>query len=498
MKLTDVVRDAREAGAPLVAIETADQQAAIAAICNASNGVAKVRWDCTRGIEGINEAGAKWVAQFGDADEVRQNSQNPATALEMADKLPKGDAAGEGGMFFVINAHRFIADPSVSTAALVKRDSYKTSGRTMFLLGPKFDLPAELRQDVIVIDDPLPTDAELRELATTLVTANGLTGMEAQVERAVGAIRGLAPFPAETALAMSLRKNGINVDSLWERKRMQIEQTKGLSLQLRGPKFADIGGNAAIVQFARLMMAGKDQPRAIYLIDEIDKYMAGSTGPGAQSVDADYLGVLLRRMETFGLDGAILLSPPGCGKTLFAIALAMEFDLPLIHFDFGAMKGRYVGDSESAVREAFKTADGVAGGRAFVVATCNRLDSLAPELRRRFTSGLWYFDLPDKVERGAIWAVQQKANGLPIVGDITFDEGWTGAEIRNCCRKAYQLDIPLAEAAQYVVPVSQSDPDSIKALRTLAKNRFLSANYPGTYHPDREVEGVRRVRVQES
>jgi len=494
-KLTDVMADARAAGTPLVVVQTADQIAAMTAICNSTNGAAKVVWDAARGVMGINDPGKAFVRTLGSPDEVRMNSTNPATALEMADKLPAD------GFFFMLNAHRFMQDAIISTATLTKREPYKTNGRTLVGLGPTFDLPAELRQDVVVIDDPLPEDGELRAIAEKLTKASGLNCSTESLDRAVDAIRGLSPFSAEQVLAMSLRKSGIDLDSLWERKRQQIEQTKGLRLQLRGPKFSDIGGNAAIVAYARKMMAGKDAPRAIFLIDEIDKSSTGSTGSNANSVDADYLSVLLKEMENRGNDGAILLSPPGCGKTLFALALAMEFGLPLVHFDFGAMKGRYVGDSESAVREAFKVANGIASGRAFVVATCNRLDSLAPELRRRFTAGLWYFDLPDKSERESIWKVQQKAHDLAPLSHslIGFDdEGWTGAEIRNCCRTASRLDLKLCEARKYIVPVCQSDPKSIESLRTLAEGAFLSANYDGTFTSARSTEGERRVNLKES
>lgn len=501
--LVQVMEDARAAGTPLVAVQTADQSAAVTEICNASNGDAKVLWDATRGVQGLNEAGVAFVVKLsGKTPEElaawRQNTTNPQTALEIADKLP------ENGYFFMLNAHRFVSDAFVSTGILTKREAYKTSGRTLVQLGPQFDLPAELRQDVVVIDDPLPSDTALRLIASRLTEASGLLCSMENLDRAVDAIRGLSPFAAEQVLAMSLRSSGIDMDALWMRKRAQVEQTKGLSLQLTGPRFSDIGGNAEIVRFAERVMAGKNRPRAVFLIDEIDKYMAGSTGGGDTSgVSADYLGVLLREMENRGNDGMILLSPPGCGKTLFAIALAITYGLPLVHFDFGAMKGRYVGDSETAVRDSFKVGNGIAAGRAFVVATCNRLESLAPELRRRFTSGLWYFDLPDRSEREAIWKVQIAAHDIkPTVMEdpraIAFDEGWTGAEIRNCCRIASRLDVPLAEAANYVVPVSQSDPKSVESLRTLAEGRFLSANYPGTYtRAAAAVEGgaVRRVKL---
>ncbi len=499
-KLTDLVLFARDAGAPLVAVTTGDQFAALAAICKATNGAAKVAWDAAGGVKGVNPAGEAFVkSKVGGPDEVTATT-NPATALEVAAKLP------EDGLFFMVNAHRFVQDPFVSTALLRLREPFKNDGRTLIALGPQFDLPMELRQDFVVLDDPLPGDKELAEVVRSVARGAKLDVADEHVQRAVDAVRGLAPFAAETVVAMSLRKSGVDVEALWDRKRAQIAQTKGVSLLAGGPSLDDIGGNAAIRDFGQRVIRGKNPPRAIYLIDEIEKYMAGSGGSDASGVTADYLGVLLREMEDNGHDGMILVSPPGCGKTMFAKALSVSHGLPCVQYDFGAMKGRYVGDSEAAIREAFKIGNGIASGRALVLATCNRLDSLPPELRRRFTSGIWYFDLPDAAERAAIWKLQIKAHGLSapeIVapGAITFDEGWTGAEIRNCCRIAARLDCSLVEAAGFVVPVSKSDPKSIDALRGLAEGRFLSANRPGVYTQNVHTitaDTARRVRAVEA
>jgi hypothetical protein len=71
------------------------------------------------------------------------------------------------------------------------------------------------------------------------------------------------------------------------------------------------------------------------------------------------------------------------------------------------------------------------------------------------------------------------------------DTGWTGAEIRSCCRLAALLDVPLMQAAQNVVPISVTAAESIERLRTWASGRCLSANQPGIYrdtakpNPDR-------------
>ena len=39
----------------------------------------------------------------------------------------------------------------------------------------------------------------------------------------------------------------------------------------------------------------------------------------------------------------------------------------------------------------------------------------------------------------------------------------------------------MAEAAQYIVPISKSASELIEGLRKFANNRYLSASYPGVY-----------------
>ena len=48
-------------------------------------------------------------------------------------------------------------------------------------------------------------------------------------------------------------------------------------------------------------------------------------------------------------------------------------------------------------------------------------------------------------------------------GELPDDDGWTGAEIKECCRKAGRLRLPLVRAAQYTVPISKSAAEQIKS-----------------------------------
>jgi len=96
--------------------------------------------------------------------------------------------------------------------------------------------------------------------------------------------------------------------------------------------------------------------------------------------------------------------------------------------------------------------------------------------------GTFFFDHPSAEERKAIWNIYlTKWNRT---GDLPDDEGWTGAEIKECARKAWRLKMSLKESAGYIVPVSRSAADQIESLRRQASGRFLSASQPGVFTAD--------------
>jgi hypothetical protein len=110
--------------------------------------------------------------------------------------------------------------------------------------------------------------------------------------------------------------------------------------------------------------------------------------------------------------------------------------------------------------------------------------------------GTYFFDLPGAEEREQIWKIYQAKYG--VSGELPDEDGWTRAEIKECCRKAYRLRLPLIEAAQYTIPVSRSAAEQIKALRQSASGKFLSASRSGVYHwEENEVAPIagRRLRA---
>lgn len=485
-KFVNSFKAARRAGAPLVCVKTPDPVATIISIKdNADKFLGSspiILWDVINGMRAANDGGNASLAealQLTSTD--KEATTNPVAALVVATQLY------EKSILFMYNIQRFI-DPQSIQAIWNLRDLFKDNFRTLVMLCPQMTLPPELAQDTLMLDEPLPTIAELEKIVTEQFDAAIAHGAKIDppstetLNKATDAICGLAAFPAEQVVAMSLSTKfecGIDLDSLWERKRSAIEQIKGLSVWRGGETFDSVGGCDNAKNFLTRVINGKNPPRAIVYIDEIEKAMAGSQGD-TSGVSQDMLGTLLSWMQDNEATGVIFIGPPGSGKSNVAKATGNTAGIPTISFDLSGMKGSLVGESGTNIREALKTVQAVSQGRTLFIATCNSISVLPPELRRRFGFGTFFFDLPDDKERDAIWKIYETRYQL-TPQKRPSDKGWTGAEIKQACLLADTLQCSLLDAATYIVPVATSASESISRLRDMADGRFISASYPGIY-----------------
>lgn len=467
------LKASRRVSTPLVAIRTADPALTVTRIADAAGkDAAVVQWDSVRGLVKVNEQGGKEMAKA--VGERNAASVGPVDALVLAGEL------GEDAVLVYANAQRFWNNAEVAQAIWNLRDTFKANGRTLALLTtPGAVLPTELAQDVLVLDEPLPAEEDLSRILEDTITAAELPALDPEAGgKAIDALLGLAAFPAEQVLAMSLSKKGLDLEQLWERKRQVIEQVPGLSVWRGGETFDDIGGCENIKRFLAAVIQGEEAPRGVVFIDEIEKAFAG-TGTDLSGVKTELTGAILSWMQDRNADGCILIGPPGAAKSLVAKATGNTAGIPTIAFDLGAMQNALVGESGGRLRSALKVVDAVTNGRSLWIATCNSIGTLPPELRRRFTLGTFFFDLPSAEERASIWRIYQQKYG--VSGELPDDDGWTGAEIKECCRKAYRLKQSLRESAEYIVPVSRSAAEQVKTLRQQASGKFISASYPGVY-----------------
>lgn len=230
--------------------------------------------------------------------------------------------------------------------------------------------------------------------------------------------------------------------------------------------------------------------------------------------------------------GILLVGVPGCGKSLSAKSISANWKLPLYRLDFATVQGSYVGQSEQQLKDALTTAENVSpcilwideiekglsgagsnndGGvstrmvgqflfwlqeckkQVFVVATANDVSLLPSELLRRGRfDELFFVDLPTAEERREILELYmrkylQLAFAGPFANQIVeITDGFTGADLESTVRDlAYRsiannnfvLDAEtIVSAFNNVVPLSQTSPEKIEAIRDWGRERAVPAS----------------------
>ena len=230
--------------------------------------------------------------------------------------------------------------------------------------------------------------------------------------------------------------------------------------------------------------------------------------------------------------GILLVGVPGCGKSLSAKSISANWKLPLYRLDFATVQGSYVGQSERQLRDALTTAENVSpcilwideiekglsgagssndGGvstrmvgqflfwlqeckkQVFVVATANDVSMLPSELLRRGRfDELFFVDLPTAEERREILSLyMRKYLNLSFAGPfsdkiVSLTEGFTGADLestvrdlayRSIANSGFVLDEEnMLTAFNNVVPLSQTSPEKIDAIREWGKERAVPAS----------------------
>lgn len=472
MSLATTFKSARRAGVPLVMVETPDGASAQSVILRVTpDNTPVTRWDMVRGLCAVTEAANSCVSQITDGDPASVNRPD-----ELFERLKNFD---ESGIILFYGAEKILGESFVRQGLWNMRDTFKERGQTAVLFVPVgTKLSNDLKDDFIVLDHNLPEAEDLAKIATKLREDANLAPLsETDTNKAVDATLGLSEFAAEQVIAMAMTREGLDHSTLWDRKRKAIEGTNGLKVWKGAETFDKLGGLENAKRFFKAYVKGKQPPRCIVFIDEIEKQIG--TQQDTSGTSQSMLGSMLSWMEDKDITGCLLVGVAGSGKTAISKALGNEAGCPTIQFDLSGMKGSLVGSSEQNLRSAMATVDAIGQGRVMVLATCNSMANLPPELKRRFKFSTMFFDLPSKEERQGIWKLYLEKFGL--TGTIPNDTDWTGAEVRTCCQIADQLQIPLTEAAAYIVPVAKSGKDAIAKLRTEANGNYISASYSGVY-----------------
>jgi SpoVK/Ycf46/Vps4 family AAA+-type ATPase len=236
----------------------------------------------------------------------------------------------------------------------------------------------------------------------------------------------------------------------------------------------------------------------------------------------------------FGLKpprGVLLLGVQGAGKSLAAKAIATAWTRPLMRLDPGALYDKFIGESESRLRDALRQAEAMSpvvlwideiekgfasaagqssdGGLSrrmfgtlltwmqehthpvFLVATANDIEALPPELLRkgRFDE-IFFVDLPSEPARREVFAIhlrrrKQKPEAFDLDALAKASAGFSGAEIEQAilaglhtvyASKSALTTHVLIEAIAASPPLSVTMRERIDALRAWARGRCVPAD----------------------
>jgi AAA+ superfamily predicted ATPase len=426
-----------------------------------------------------------------------------------------------------------LADPVVPRInKLDIRANYSATKRiSIVLIGPNpihacptvFD--SHISSYLSYVEVPRPSKEEIQSAILNNVNnpklsstrTNGpLKDDQTTIEQATSTLTGLTLFETTNAVAISLVKTkGLDTQILTESFRQTIETHPALSLPHYQETWETLVG--------------------------LERYK--------RHIEASFHPETLQQTRPRGV---ILVGVPGTGKSLAAKATGNKLGWPTISANIGRVFGSKVGQSEAQIEQMFRIIDGkgdcvffideiekALGGMngssgdsgvsqrvlnttltwlqdrppgAFIIATCNDLHQLPPEVVR---AGRWdttfFIDVPTRAQRLELLNQQCKEFKLDEFIDLQRREKlaqktkfWTGADLRNLIQTTRRL-LPLhntakgpmiqeaiAEALTFIKPLVDTQPDFQKKR---AANALIGV--PATHQdPDQEINQNELKKIQ--
>jgi SpoVK/Ycf46/Vps4 family AAA+-type ATPase len=139
----------------------------------------------------------------------------------------------------------------------------------------------------------------------------------------------------------------------------------------------------------------------------------------------------------------------------------------------------YSGDSGTSKRQGGQVLKWLNDHKSdvYTIATCNNIDGLPPEfLRAERWDAIFFVDLPNEEERNAIMDLYKNYYGIEDEESSVNIKDWTGAEIKNLCKLAKNLEVSLEEASKYVCPIAKTAAEKIETLRNKVRSTTVPAS----------------------
>ncbi|HIK14321.1 MAG TPA: AAA family ATPase [Leptolyngbyaceae cyanobacterium M33_DOE_097] len=500
---------------PVIAIETVEEervQNLLQAATKEMN-VGLFEWSITAGLTRSRGANHRWVDECAPVGSQKpaayDNTTDPTDALEYLQEMP------QKGVYWLKDFAKHLSEPVVARKFREVAQLFSFSSSALVVTGDVVSLPRDIAHDAVYFDLKLPDQDELHQ--TFIETARALNvknrvRVELQtqeVQEVVQSLSGMTLKQARQVIAYAAlvdgKLNRDDIDRILERKAQVIRESGVLEYLPPNPNNApEWGGFMGLKNWlARARVGFTPQARALNLRPP---------------------------------RGILIVGIQGCGKSLAAKAIAQEWKLPLLKLDSSRIYDKYVGESEKNFQRAISLAESMApnvlwldeiekilsnsdsgdsdGGLSrrlfgyfltwmqeksqdvFVVATANNIFQLPPELLRkgRFDE-IFYVDLPDPKERETILKIhlckrKQVPSNFDINTLVQATDGFSGAEIEQAVivslYNALYLNRPLdtgllIDEIKRTIPLSISRREDLEQLRSIAKERFVSAKDSFSY-----------------
>ncbi len=478
-------------------------------------------WDIAAGVADLD--GAQTQAQ--------KDAQNPTDAFAIITAAAKTDKKPERGVWIMRDLPIWLqgapgAQPlrSLRNLARLLPGVARDKAQAVIVLSPDGKVPDELAGHCTVIDWPLPDRDEIAATLDAALSAlpefekNPKTG-EPDAAKPIRA-KACTPEARELAIDAAVGLSGEEAAACFARS---LVQTKTIDPKLVSNEKRRVVAREGVLEWYDPIPGGLD---AVGGLENVKSWLLSRTNAFSPAA------------KEYGLPspkGIVVVGVSGCGKSLLSKSIATAWQIPLLRVDLGALKGKFVGDSEGQIRKVFrvieaigrcvvwldeieKSLQGATSGSAdggvssdqlgailtwmeerksgaFVIATANDVSQLPPELLRkgRFDN-IFFVDTPNDEERVAVLKAALKANGRAAL-KIDFDavaveacRDFTGAEIAAIVPDAMFAAFndalepgrepttkDLIEAAATVVPLTKTASEKIEAMRKWGADRAVPA-----------------------
>ena len=476
----------------------------------APNKFALSTWSMTAGLQRIN----RYKSQ-----EVVQGTTIPMAAISAILNEPRPEKNA-----VYIMKDLYMTPPEVR----LLRDSYEQlagSSKTIIIVSPflchgpggqKEGLPPTLEKQICVVEYSLPNSQDILQRVKSIISRTqekrpDITYTEQELDEIVRAVKGLTILEIDNALSTCMAENErrLDVDYLISFKRQSIRKSQILEFIRTDVDMNDVGG-----------------------LDQVKDYFIR------------YNNAYTKEAVEFGVEPlklVLITGVCGTGKTLIAKTISHMYKLPFVRFDISRVFSELVGSSESNMRSAIATLEGLSpvvclideiekglsGTKSsghtdsgvtakvfgtlltaiqeglkdvLLIGTANDISSIPPEFIRR-ANEVFFVDLPGAEERWDILKIHIEKRGRKfkkfesIRSDfIILSEGYTGAEIEKAVKdaiaKAFYDGVKdvtpdhILSSLSEIKPISVVMSDQIEHLQKWAKGH---ARYASSYSEKKRV-----------